>query len=319
MHMRETDAANDYGTDYDVVIVGGGLAGLSASLVLGHCRRNVLVFDSGHPRNAASHGVHCFLSRDGIKPHELIRLGREELRPYECVSLRERCHVSDAQPRAGGGFTVTLENGESVSCRKLLLATGVVDDIPRLPGFREVYGACVHHCPYCDGWEHRDQAIAVYGQGHNGVGLALELTQWSERIDLCIDGDESLTAADRELLARHNIPIHTERIVGLDVHGDQLHGIQFAGGATLPCDAMFFSLPEHQRSDLPAKLGCAFTPDGAVLTNQNEATNVPGLYVAGDASRRAQFAIVAAAEGAMAAEAINRTLLREDLGVPDLG
>jgi len=241
------------------------------------------------------------------------------LRPYECVTLREHCHVSEAAPREVGGFAVTLANGESVSCRKLLLATGVVDDIPRLPGFREVYGTCVHHCPYCDGWEHRDQVIAVYGMGHNGVGLALELTQWSARIRLCTDGDTSLTAGDRELQARHNIPLYEQRIVGLDVSDDQLHGIQFADGTTLPCDAMFFSLPEHQHSDLPAKLGCAFTPDGAVLTNQNEATNVPGLYVAGDASRRAQFAIVAAAEGAMAAEGINRALLREDLGVPDLG
>lgn len=317
--MPATDNAKDDATDYDVVIVGAGPAGLSAALVLGRCRRKVFVCDSGHPRNAASHGVHCFLSRDGIKPHDLLLRGRQELLPYGCVTLRERCHVSGAQPREGSGFTVTLENGESISCRKLLLATGVVDDIPRLPGFREVYGTCMHHCPYCDGWEHRDQVIAVYGQGHNGVGLALELTQWSERIRLCTDGDTSLTAGDRVLLARHNIPVYGERIVCLNEHDGQLQGIQFADGAMLPCDAMFFSLPQHQHSDLPAKLGCAFTSDGAVATNQNEATNIPGLYVAGDASRRAQFGIVAAAEGAMAAEAINRSLLREDLGVPDLG
>jgi thioredoxin reductase len=177
----------------------------------------------------------------------------------------------------------------------------------------------VHHCPYCDGWEHRDQAIAVYGTGHSGARLALELTQWTRDLVLCTDGNTELTRLDRELLARHNILVRDERIVCLEETDGDLEAVVFADGTTLPRDAIFFSLPEHQRSDLPAKLGCAFTEDGAVKTNQNEATNVPGLYVAGDASRRAQFAIVAAAEGAMAAEAINRSLLREDLGVPDLG
>ncbi|HEX6818697.1 MAG TPA: NAD(P)/FAD-dependent oxidoreductase [Ktedonobacterales bacterium] len=316
--MSDTSRNASRAGAYDIVIVGAGPAGLSAALVLGRCRRNVLVCDSGHPRNAASHGVHCFLSRDGIKPHELLRLGREELRPFECVTLRERCHVSDASV-AGDGFIVTLESGSHVTCRKLLLATGVVDDVPRIPGFGETYGSCVHHCPYCDGWEHRDRVIAIYGAGHSGAGLSLELTQWSDSVRLCTDGDTSLSQRDRALLARHDIPVYEERIVCLDESDGHLHAIQFADGTKLPCDAMFFSLLEHQRSDLPAKLGCTFTPDGAVMTNQNEATNVPGLYVAGDASRRAQFAIVAAAEGAMAAEAINRSLLRDDLGVPDLG
>lgn len=313
-------------TSYDVVIVGAGPAGLSAAIVLGRCRRLALVCDAGHPRNAAAHGVHCFLSREGINPHELLRLGREELRAYSCVTLRERTTVADARRLDEGAdgksearFEVTLADGTCVRCRTLLLATGVVDDIPAIPGFREVYGSCVHHCPYCDGWEHRDQAIAVYGKGHSGAGLALELTQWSRDIVLCADGDAELTEVDRERLARHSIPLREERIVCLEARNGNLEALVFADGVKLPRDAMFFSLPGRQHSDLPAKLGCRFTPDGAVLTNANEATNIPGLYVAGDASRRAQFAIVAAAEGAMAAEAINRALLREDLGVPDLG
>lgn len=305
-------------TEYEVVIVGAGPAGLSAALVLGRCLRRVLVLDAGHPRNAASHGVHGFLSRDGIDPHDLLRLGREQLRPYTSVTLCEQTRVTDAQPD-GQGFSVTLADGTRAHGRRLLLATGVVDDIPRIPGFRAVYGTCVHHCPYCDGWEHRNQIIAVYGTGHSGAGLALELLQWTASIGLCTDGDTELSAADRARLAEHHIGVYEEHIICLVEHDGDLQAIEFASGAKFVCDAMFFSLPEHQHSDLPAKLGCTFTPDGAVLTNQNEATNVPGLYVAGDASRRAQFAIVAAAEGAMAAEAINRSLLREDLGVPDLG
>ena len=158
----------------DVIIVGAGPAGLSAALVLGRCRRRVLVFDSGHPRNAASHGLHGYLTRDGIDPGEFLQIARDQLRQYETVQLRH-VEVIDAQ-RLENSFEISLANGERFTSRRLLLATGVVDEIPQIEGMAEFYGTSVFHCPYCDGWEMRDQPLAVLGHGKAGaalVGLAI--------------------------------------------------------------------------------------------------------------------------------------------------
>lgn len=296
---------------FDVIIVGGGPAGLSAALVLGRCRRRVLVCDAGAPRNASSRHLHGFLTRDGINPMELLSIGRDQLRPYETVELRQAT-VTDAK-KSPSGFEVWLENGERVHTRKLLLATGVVDHIPELEGLRELYGSSVFHCPYCDGWELRDQPLAVYGQGESGAGLSLELTLWSDKLTLCTDGPAGLTDEERQRLAHHNIPVREEKITRLEGDSGKLERIVFANGEALAASGMFFSTGQQQRSDLPAKLGCEFTEQGCVSTSDYEATNIRGLYVAGDASCFVQFVIVAAAEGAKAAVAINKELLRADV------
>lgn len=296
---------------YDAIIVGGGPAGLSAALILGRCLRRVLVCDAGHPRNSASHALHGFLTRDGIEPAELLRIAREQLRRYDSVELRA-VEVTDASC-FGDGFEVTLGDNTRLRCRKLLLATGVVDHLPEVAGIEDFYGRSVFHCPYCDGWEVRDQPLAVYGHGEHGRGLALELTAWSDDLVLCTDGPAGLTAEDRGRLAKHSIQVREERIARLDGADGVLERIIFTNGETLARRAIFFSTGQSQRSDLSEKLGCAFTDKGAVQTGEYETTNVPGLYVAGDASRLMQLAIVAAAEGAQAAFAINTALLKEDI------
>lgn len=296
---------------YDVIIVGAGPAGLSAALLLGRCRRRVLICDTGRPRNAAAQALHGFLTNDGIAPAEILRLGRAQLRRYGTIELRDIA-VTDVI-RADARFEATLSDGRHCSCRRILLATGVVDLLPRIPDIERFYGRSVHHCPYCDGWEVRDQPLAIYGRGASGGGLALELTAWSRDLVLCTDGPSGLTGEDLERLARNGIAVRQEQIARLEGNEDVLERIVFIDGATLPRRALFFSTGERQRSDLPAKLGCNFTRHGAVRTTEYEATNVPGLYVAGDASRRVQLAIVAAAEGAEAAFAINTALLKEDL------
>jgi thioredoxin reductase len=295
----------------DVIIVGGGPAGLSAALVLGRCRRRVLILDAGHPRNAASRGLHGFLTRDGIEPAKFLRLAREQLRPYKTVELR-RAEVTNAR-RLASGFEVTLNNGEVISSRRLLLATGVVDDIPVIEGLGELYGRSVFHCPYCDGWEMRDQSLAVYGRGENGLGLSLELLLWSRDLVLCTDGPAELSEDERQRLAHHEITIREDRIRRLEGSDGALKRIVFANGEPLTRRAMFFSTGQRQASDLAEKLGCNFTEQGCVDTGEYETTNVPGLYVAGDASRMVQFVIVAASEGAQAAVAINKELMKEDL------
>lgn len=296
---------------FDVVIVGAGPAGLSAALVLGRCRRRVLVCDAGQPRNAMSHGLHGYLTRDGIAPSEFLHIAREQLDPYESVELRH-VEVADAQ-RTAAGFEIVLSNGERLSSRKLLLATGVVDEVPEIEGLAAFYGSSVFHCPYCDGWEFRDQPLAVYGRGESVAGLALELTLWSRDLVICTDGPSQLSEAELQRLARHNIPVREAKISRLEGSDGALQRILFGDGESLAVRGMFFSTGQRQGSDLAKKLGCEFTEQGCVQTGDYEMTNVGGLYVAGDASRLVQFVIVAASEGAQAAVAINKELMQEDL------
>jgi len=296
---------------FDVIIIGAGPAGLNGALVLGRCRRRVLVCDAGHPRNAASHGLHNYLTRDGINPAEFLRLGRKELKSYETVKLLNT-EVTDAR-RLEHGFEVTLGNGEHALARKLLIATGVVDEIPQVEGVESLYGRSVFHCPYCDGWEVRDQPLAIYGKGKNGFGLTLELMLWSQDLVLCTDGPAELSGEDIERLARHNIQVREERILRLEGNDGVLSRIVFVAGEAIQRRAMFFSTGQRQASELPKKLGCELTEQGCVATGEYEATNVQGVYVAGDASRLVQFVIVAASEGAQAAVAINKELMKEEL------
>jgi thioredoxin reductase len=295
----------------DVVIVGGGPAGLSAALILGRCRRRVLLCDAGNPRNRVSHGVNGFLTRDGTKPEELRGIGREELKRYPSVEVREIA-VCDAD-RTEGGFEVALEDGNRYRARKLLLATGLTEDLPDIPGFRHLWGRGVYNCPYCDGWETRDRPFAVYGLGSSGVGLALEMLIWSSDVVLCTDGPADLQSEDKSKLDRHGIRVIEKKVALLEGGEEEgLRRVVFEDGDSIEREALFYIYGEREPTHLAEKLGCEMTDKGVIETRSYERTNVPGLFAAGDASRRVQFAIVAAAEGAAAAFAINTELYKED-------
>lgn len=279
--------------------------------MLGRCRRRVLVCDAGASRNRWSHAVHGYLTRDGTSPAELLHLARQELRAYDSVELRT-AEVVDAI-RDAGGFDVRCADGSRLRSRKLLLATGVVDELPPIEDLERFYGRSVHHCPYCDGWEWRDQPIGVYGRGERGAGLALGLTVWSRDLVLCTDGPAELSEEAQARLESYDIPVLEGRVRRLEGSEGRLERIVFENGEGVARRALFFATGQRQASDLPARLGCVFTAEGAVNTGKCEATNVPGLYVCGDASREAQFVVVAAAEGAEAGMAINKALLEAEV------
>ncbi|HJZ70541.1 MAG TPA: NAD(P)/FAD-dependent oxidoreductase [Vicinamibacterales bacterium] len=294
---------------FDVIVVGGGPAGLSAALMLGRCRRRVLICDLGQPRNRRSRSLHGDLIRDGIAPPELNELGRRELAAYD---IDFRCTGVTAAHRELDHFRVALGTGAEELSRHLLITTGVVDDLPAINGFEECYGQSIFHCPYCDGWECRDRRLAAFGRGRQVTGLALALKTWSRDVLVCTHGAR-VDGADRERLALNGIAVRTERIEELLHEDGQLSRIVFATGAAVDRDALFFSTGQHPQSPLAIGLGCTLTNRGAVKTGNGCDTNVERVFVAGDASRDAQFVVVAAAEGVKAACAINRALQAAEL------
>jgi thioredoxin reductase len=301
--------------DYDVAIVGGGPAGLSAAIVLGRARRRVVLFDDGRPRNYAAKGVRCYLGHDGIAPDELRNFGRDEARRYGVKLLDAKVVAASRlkdEDKTLAGFHVQTSD-RSFVVRALLLCTGVVDVLPEIPNLADFYGRSVHHCPYCDGWEHRDKQLAVVGDAEHATKLATSLLTWSKHVTACTNG-EPLAAKHRRLLDRHEVACREEPITRLSGKDGALEEIVFESGPPLLCDAMFFSADKGQRSSLPEMLGCETDDEDMVSTGKKQTTCVDGLFLAGDADGDVQFAIVAAAEGAIAATAINTALQKDDLG-----
>lgn len=301
--------------DYDVVIVGAGSAGLSAALVLGRCLRRVLICDGGAPRNAPSPGVQSFFTRDGIKPAELLRIGHEQLRPYATVEVRG-VRVTDLEVLPVG-FQLTLEDesGKTSTCmtRKVLLATGVEDVLPAVEGMHELWGTGVLHCPYCHGWEVRNQPLAVFGHSKSVTGLALLVSRWSDDVVVCTDGSTCLTDNALRRLRQHRVRVRQEKVSHLEgTKRGKLQHIVFENGEKLARAAVFIHPHQEQRSHLAEKLGCRFTKKGSLWVNKNSETTFPGLYAAGDATPGTQQALLAAAKGGQAAICINEQLTREE-------
>jgi len=302
--------------DYDVLIIGAGNAGLSAALTLGRCRRRVLLADGGAPRNAPSGAVHGFLTRDGVRPAKLLELGRAQLAPYPTVVIQE-LKISELKKLTNGfRATGTTSQGHAWSgtASRVLLATGVDDVLPPLPGFRELWGTGVLHCPYCHGYEVRDQPLAVFGRGKAAVGLALLLTNWSNDIVVVTDGPGHLTAYGRQRLRQHHIGLRQEPVAGLVGGPDGLlRCVEFTDGTYLERKALFLHAPQEQRSPLAAELGARLNGKGAVWVDKNSQTSIPGLYAAGDTTPGQQQALIAAAEGNKAAICLNEALTKEQV------
>jgi thioredoxin reductase len=296
----------------DVIVAGAGPAGLQAALTLGRARRRVLVCDSGEPRNTFTGVVHGFLSRDGVDPTDLREIALDELRRYPTVELR-RATITDARS-TGDAFSATLDDGTQLSARKLILATGLVDDLSAPEGLAEIWGRAAFHCVYCDGFERADRPLAVIDSGPAATFVALHATRWSDDVVLVTGRRADLGDEDRARLSRRGIPVNEQPIQRLEVDGDAAR-IVFADGATLDGRTIFVHPPTRQRSDLALRLGCNALDDGSIEVNDFGQTTVPGVYAAGDMARRPAFpfpaaqVIHAASSGGIAAVVADRELL----------
>ncbi|MGY1743009.1 MULTISPECIES: NAD(P)/FAD-dependent oxidoreductase [unclassified Blastococcus] len=301
----------------DVLVVGGGAAGLSGALALARARRSVLVVDGGTPRNAPAAGVHNFLTRDGTPPAELMALARAEVRGY---GAEVRDGWVTAARRVDGGFAVSLADGSTVRARRLLVATGASDELPGVPGLAELWGTDVLHCPYCHGWEVRDQPVGILSSSAMSTHGALLWRQWTDDVTLFLHTGPEPTEEQWEQLAARGIEVVSGEVVGLETEDGRLSGVRLAGGAVVPLRALVAQTRVRAPGDLLADLG--LVPEevgmngvvfGEVLpAGADGATPVPGIWVAGNAGDVRAQVVVAAAQGLAAAGQVNMDLVMEE-------
>ncbi len=300
---------------YEVIVVGGGAAGLSAALVLGRARRRTLVVDAGEPRNAPAAHMQGYLTRDGMPPAEFLAKGREEIARYGVELVRDR---ADAAARKEGGFAVGLASGRTVRARQLVLATGLKDELPPVEGLAERFGRDVLHCPYCHGWEVRDQAFGVLATSPMSAHQALMVTQWSKDVTFFLHrvAEEELTDDDLRRLAAAGVRVVPGEVAGLRIEDDRLTGVRLGDGSVHEREALFVAPRPVPRNDLLVQLGAELreTPFGAYpVIDERGLTTVPGLWAAGNASGFAEQVVNSASRGYRAGAAINGELLFADL------
>ncbi|MCP9953771.1 NAD(P)/FAD-dependent oxidoreductase [Actinomadura madurae] len=296
-------------TERDVLIIGGGPAGLSGALTLSRARRTVTVVDAGEPRNATAEHMHGFLTRDGMPPALLLETGRTEVRGYGGEIVEGR--VTRAEGGAEEGFVLTLADGTRLKGRRLLVTTGVTDVLPDIPGLQERWGREVQMCPYCHGWEVRDKKIVVLGTSPNSIHQASLVRQWSA--DVTFVAPRAPEGEDAARLDARGIPVVADEVKRAVVENDRLTGLELAGGPALPCDAVFLA-PEWVAKDGPlTDLGCETGDDGFVKVDPTGRTSVPGVWAAGNVVLPAGQVIMAAAAGAMAAAMVNADLVEEEV------
>jgi thioredoxin reductase len=304
---------------WDCIVVGGGAAGLSAGLVLGRARRRTLLVDSGSQSNLPAHGIGGLLGHDGRPPRELYEIGRGELAAYPSVEVRSG-EVVGAM-RDGDLFEVELSDGTRERTRRVLLATGMQYRPPAIPGLAELWGRSVFHCPFCHGWEARDQPLAVLANGDRAVHAALLLRGWTDDIVLLTDGPAALDDDDRRLLAAAAVSIDERPVAELVARNGELAAVGFTDGCRLTRSGMLVATTLHQRSRLAERLGVDVAEPSAVAQDQVAVdplcrTNVPGVFAAGDLSARMPQVAAAIAAGSLAAASVVQSLLAEDVGLP---
>jgi thioredoxin reductase (NADPH) len=329
---------------FEVAVIGGGPAGLTAAVWLGRYLHRVVVIDSGDPRNWETRGIHGFPGHPGITPAELRGKTRDECREFGATLVdgfvaRVRRDDVKGNGSRGGAFTIEYDpmpatkahvdhrgsgaprtpsdnsprpETRSLRAKRVLLAFGLRDEWPKVPGLRQVYGSAAHVCPDCDGFDTRGRKVVVIASGRKAAGMALNLTTWTRDIVICTNGrPPDLDASQCEKLDALNIPVLSARIERVVPQGERIHAIELEGGMHLDCDHIFFALSQRPADDLGAQLGCKRDDDGHIVVDAHQKTSVRNVWAAGDIVPGPQLAVVAAAEGAVAALSIHKSLIPE--------
>lgn len=293
----------------DVAIIGGGPAGLNAALVLGRARKSVVVIDEERPRNRVTRETHGFLTRDGTSPSEFRRIAKEQINVYPSVHFVADTAITITG--TDGDFQITTSQGTIYHSKKLLFAVGMKDLPVDIEGLSDVYGKSAFVCPYCDGWELRDQPLVLIVKGERALHLAKMLSGWTDNYTICTDGPDDWTDEQREELKLHNVPTFDSPILRIDSNDGMVQQVVLKDGTIIPCTGIFFTPKLVTGSSLPQAIGCQMTEAGTIIVDSFGKTNIPGIYSAGDSATEMYQAITAASMGAMAGMVINGELLTE--------
>lgn len=296
--------------NFDVIIIGGSYAGLSAAMALGRALRNVLVINAGQPANRQTPHAHNFITHDGETPASISAKAKQQVLEYPTITFKTGIAV--AASREGDLFVIATDAGETYTGRKLLFATGVVDVMPDIPGVAECWGISVLHCPYCHGYEVRNQPTAVLANGDIGYEFSKIINNWTKDLTLLTNGPSTLTTKQTAALQKHNITINQNPIISISQQNGYLNAVGFQDGSSLALNAMYAKLPFTQTCTLPHDLGCEFTDAGFIKVDEMQATSVNGIFAAGDNTTMFRSLTIAIAQGNKAGAMINHQLVSED-------
>ncbi len=294
---------------FDVIIVGGSYAGLAAGMALGRALRRVLIVDSGLPCNRQTPFSHNFITQDGVPPHLIAAKARAQVERYATVEFKQGL-VTEVSG-TNDGFGVRLEDGAGYRAKKLVLATGVRDVLPPIPGFAACWGISVLHCPYCHGYEVRNEATGVLGNGERGFELARLISNWTQYLTLFTNGPSTLTEVQADKLRAHHIRIVETAVAELEHTKGQLQRIHFADGSAASIHALYAMPAFEQHCTIPQQLGCALTDEGYLKVDAQQRTSIPGIYAAGDSTMRLRTVANAVASGTTAGMMLNKDLISE--------
>lgn len=295
---------------FDVIIVGGSYSGLAAGMALGRALRNVLIIDSGKPCNRQTPHSHNFLTQDGKAPQEIAALARKQVQAYDSVKFINGRATRGAKTETG--FEIHTADGESLSARKLIFATGIKDIMPDIPGVAECWGISVLHCPYCHGYEVRNKPTGILGNGEYAFEFAALISNWTKTLTVFTNGISTLTVEQHAKIQKHGIKVVEKEIANLEHVNGVMQRVNFKDGTTSFIDAMYTRPPFQQHCDIPQALGCELTEDGYIKVDAMQKTTAPGIFACGDNTARMRSVANAVSMGTMAGAVVNRELVGEE-------